>query len=53
MAGIIDDLLGSELSFLFFISITVWIGIFLYLYYMNNKLNNLKRELESLTDEQS
>ena len=51
MAGIIDDLLGSELSFLFFISITVWIGILLYLYYMDRKLNKLKKELENLKED--
>lgn len=48
MADIFDEILGSELSLLFFISIAVWILIFLYLYYINNKLRRLEKEMNSL-----
>ena len=48
---IFDDLLGSELSLMFFISVTVWVIIFFYLYYTNNRVKRLERELESLKDE--
>ncbi|MHA1941520.1 MAG: CcmD family protein [Candidatus Hodarchaeales archaeon] len=49
--GIIDDLLGSELNLLFFISVAVWILIFVYLFFLNDKFKNLKRELDTLKDE--
>ncbi|PWI47406.1 hypothetical protein CEE45_11945 [Candidatus Heimdallarchaeota archaeon B3_Heim] len=51
MADIFDELLGSELSLMFFISITVWLIIFVYLYYTNNRVKNLEMELESLKEE--
>ncbi|MHA1967446.1 MAG: CcmD family protein [Candidatus Hodarchaeales archaeon] len=51
MANIIDDLLGSELNLLFFISIAVWIMIFFYIYYTNNKMNKLMKELSSLKED--
>jgi len=51
MASFIDDLLGSELNLMFFISMVVWSLLFLFLYYLNNKLINLKRELKSLEDD--
>ena len=51
MANFIDDLLGSELNLMFFISIVVWSLLFLFLYYLNNKLRNLKIELSSLKDD--
>jgi len=51
MANILDDLLGSELSLLFVISAVVWIIIFFYIFYTNNRLNNLKKELNSLKEE--
>jgi CcmD family protein len=51
MANILDDLLGSELSLLFVISAVVWIIIFFYIYYTNNRLNNLRKELNSLKEE--
>ncbi len=51
MANFIDELLGSELNLMFFISITVWIILFLYLYYIHNKLGSLKKELSSLKDD--
>ncbi len=50
MASFIDDLLGSELGLMFFISIVVWMLIFVYIYYTNSKLNRLDKELESLKD---
>ncbi len=49
--GIIDDLLGSELNLLFFISVAVWILIFAYLLFLNEKFKGLKRELDTLKDE--
>ncbi len=52
MANLIDDLLGSELSLLFFISVVVWIIIFFLIYYTNNKLKNLKKELDNLKEEE-
>jgi CcmD family protein len=48
MATIIDDLLGSELSLLFFISVAVWILILVYLFYMNNRMNRLQKEVQLL-----
>ncbi len=51
MADIFDELLGSELSLMFFISITVWLIIFVYLYYTNNRVKKLEMELESLKEE--
>lgn len=51
MASILDDLLGSELSLLFIISAVVWIIIFYYIFYTNNRLNNLRKELNSLKEE--
>ena len=51
MANILDDLLGSELSLLFVISAVVFIIIFFYIYYTNNRLNNLRKELNSLKEE--
>jgi len=51
MASILDDLLGSELSLLFVISAVVWIIIFFYIFYTNNRLNNLRKELNSLKEE--
>ncbi|MHA2075579.1 MAG: CcmD family protein [Candidatus Hodarchaeales archaeon] len=51
MANIIDDLLGSELNLLFFISFAVWIMIFFYIYYTNNKMNKLMKELSSLKED--
>ena len=51
MADIFGELLSNELSLMLFISLAVWILIFLYLYYTNNKLNKFKQELESLKDE--
>ena len=51
MANLIDDLLGSELNLLFFISAVVWILIFFYIYYTNNKLKNLEKELDNLKEE--
>ncbi|MFX1506477.1 MAG: CcmD family protein [Promethearchaeota archaeon] len=51
MADIFDELLGSELSLMFFISIAVWILIFLYIYYTNNRLKKLEKELNILKDE--
>jgi CcmD family protein len=47
----IDDLLGSELNLLFFISVAVWILIFVYLLYLDNKFRALKRELDTLKDD--
>ena len=51
MANLLDDLLGSELNLMFFISALVWIIIFFYIYYTNNKLKNLKKELYNLKEE--
>lgn len=51
MADIIDELLGSELSLMFFISMVVWILVFIYLYFTNLKLGRLEKELNSLQDE--
>ncbi len=51
MANLIDDLLGSELNLLFFISAVVWIMVFFYIFYTNNKLKNLEKELENLKEE--
>ncbi len=50
MADIFDEILGSELSLMFFVSIAAWILIFLYLIYTMNKLNKLEKELETLKD---
>ncbi|MFX0085805.1 MAG: CcmD family protein [Candidatus Hodarchaeota archaeon] len=50
MADIFDEILGSELSLMFFVSIAAWILIFLYLFYTMNKLNKLEQELETLKD---
>ena len=51
MADIFDELLGSELNLMFFISITVWLIIFVYLYYSNNRMKKLEMELESLKED--
>ena len=51
MADIFDELLGSELNLMFFISVTVWLIIFLYLLYTNNRVKKLELELESLKDD--
>ena len=51
MADIFDELLGSELSLMFFISVTVWLIIFFYLIYTNNRVKRLELELESLKDD--
>ncbi|MFX0124259.1 MAG: CcmD family protein [Candidatus Hodarchaeota archaeon] len=51
MADFFDELLGSELSLMFFISLAVWILVFIYIYYMNIKLKKLEKELTSLKDE--
>jgi len=51
MASILDDLLGSEMSLLFVISAVVWIIIFFYIFYTNNRLNNLRKELNSLKED--
>jgi len=51
MANILYDLLRSELNLLFIISAVVWIIIFFYIYYTNNKLKNLRIELNSLKEE--
>ncbi|MFW9992397.1 MAG: CcmD family protein [Candidatus Odinarchaeota archaeon] len=50
MAGI-DDILFNEMGLLFIISTVVWGLIFLYMFYTNNKLKNLERELNSLREE--
>lgn len=47
----IDDLLGSELNLLFFVSAAVWILIFVYLIYLNDKFRVLKQELNTLKDD--
>ena len=51
MASIIDDLLGSELGLMFFISIVVWTLIFIYIYYNISKLKRLDKELKSLKED--
>lgn len=51
MADIFDELLGSELSLMFFISLAVWVLVFVYIYYTNLKLGKLEKELNSLKDE--
>lgn len=51
MADFFDELLGSELSLMFFISLAVWILIFVYLLYTNLKLKKLEKELNILKDE--
>ncbi|MFX0184195.1 MAG: CcmD family protein [Candidatus Hodarchaeota archaeon] len=51
MADIFDEILGSELNLMFFVSIAAWILIFLYLFYTANKIKKLERELESLKDQ--
>ncbi|MFX0012965.1 MAG: CcmD family protein [Promethearchaeota archaeon] len=48
MADFFDELLGSELSLMLFISIAVWVLLFLYLYYINNKLKKLEKEMNIL-----
>ncbi|UCG03813.1 MAG: CcmD family protein [Candidatus Heimdallarchaeota archaeon] len=50
MADFFDELLSSELSLMFFVSITVWIIIFIYIFYTNNRLKKLEKELYSLKD---
>jgi len=50
MADFFDELLGSDLSLMFFISIAVWIIIFIYLYFTNLRLGKLEKELNSLKD---
>lgn len=51
MANFIDDLLGSELSLMFFVSVVVWGMILFYLYYTNSNLKKLERELRSLQED--
>ncbi|MHA2297755.1 MAG: CcmD family protein [Candidatus Hodarchaeales archaeon] len=51
MASILDDLLGSELGLMFFISVAVWIMIFVYLFYTNSRMKRLEKELKSLKDD--
>ncbi len=51
MTDFFDELLGSELSLMFFISIAVWVFIFIYLYFTNIRLKKLETELNSLKDE--
>ena len=51
MADFLNDLLGSEMSFLFVISSVVWIGIIIYMFYLKNKLDEFSKELVSLTDD--
>ncbi|MFX0149193.1 MAG: CcmD family protein [Candidatus Hodarchaeota archaeon] len=50
VTDIFDEILGSELNLMFFVSIAAWILIFLYLYYTVNKLKKLERELDSLKE---
>ena len=51
MVDIINELLRSELSLMFFISLAVWLLIFVYLLYTNIKLKNLEKELNILKDD--
>ncbi|MFX0205094.1 MAG: CcmD family protein [Candidatus Hodarchaeota archaeon] len=51
MADVFDDLLSSELVLLFFVSIAVWILIFIYIYYTNIRLKRLEKELYILKDD--
>ncbi|MFW9778322.1 MAG: CcmD family protein [Candidatus Heimdallarchaeota archaeon] len=52
MATIIDDLLGSELSLLFLVSTAVWILILVYIFYINNRMNKLQKELRLFESEE-
>ena len=51
MADIFDEILSTELSLMFFVSIAAWILIFVYLYFTNSKLKKFERELASLKDD--
>lgn len=51
MVDIIDELLGSPMSLMFFISLAVWALILVYLFYTNIKLKKLEKELSLLKDE--
>ena len=51
MADIFDEILGSELSLLFFVSIAAWLLLLLFLLYTINKIRRLERELETLKEE--
>lgn len=51
MANIIDELLRSEMSLMFFISLAVWVLILVYLSYTNIKLKKLEKELNILKDD--
>jgi hypothetical protein len=51
VANFIDDLLGSELSLMFFISVVVWGMILFYLYLTNYNLKKMERELRSLQED--
>lgn len=51
MADIFEQILESEFSLMFFISLAVWILIFVYIFYTNTKLKKLEKELESLKEE--
>ncbi|MHA2319348.1 MAG: hypothetical protein ACXAC6_16505 [Candidatus Hodarchaeales archaeon] len=51
MADIFSEILSTELSLMLFVSLPVWILLFLYLYYTNSKLKKFEQELASLKDE--
>jgi CcmD family protein len=51
MADFFDELLSSELSLMFLVSVAVWILIFIYIYYTNIRLKKLEKELYGLKDD--
>ncbi len=51
MADIFGEILSNELSLMLFVSLAVWILIFLYLYYTNSQLKKIEQELESLKED--
>lgn len=51
MADIFGEILSNELSLMLFVSLAVWILIFLYLYHTNSQLKKFEQELESLKDD--
>jgi CcmD family protein len=47
----IGEFLMSEFNLMFSISVVVWLMIIAYLYYTNNRVKKLEKELRMLTEE--
>ncbi len=47
----ISEFLMSEFNLMFSISVVVWVIIIVYLYYTNNRMKKLEKELLTLTED--